>query len=209
MKRPVASLLFLAALALALGPGCALFSKGEQRSARYFSIELTSDLTRAVAPESNRDKGEPTPLYLGRVTGALHLEERLVFRSSPHEVGYYQDLRWMEPPERFLERQLARTLFEERGLHHVMGGAGPMLDVQLTALDEIRGPERLARAQVVARLRDHQTVLWEAAQTVERPIAETKDGDLAAATVEALGEAMKATIVLIADNVERELQEHR
>ena len=197
----------LCAITMSFAPGCALLSKGAQGNARYFSMDLAPGRPGAVATEAPGTRGSPSEMRLGRVTGAPHLEERLVFRGSDYEVGYYRELRWTEPPEVFLKRLLARVLFEERGLRQVVGGAGPTLDVQLTALDEVRGPQHLARAQVTATLHDEHVVLWEETLTVDHPIVE--GGDLGEATVEALGKALRVTVDRVAGRVVRELDERR
>jgi len=207
MNIPRAYTFILCAIIASFAPGCALFSKGDQGAARFFSINREPDRPGPLPANASEVRGEPLKLRLGRVTGVLHIEERLVYRESVHELRYYRERRWTEPPELFLERLLAHALFEERGIRHVVGGSGPTIDVQLTALDEIRAPRRLARVQVVARLHDEHLMLWEETLTVELPVIETKDGDLAVATVEALGKAMQAVVDQIAERVVRALEE--
>jgi len=182
-------------------PGCALLSKNQQDPVRFFSLVAAPG--RPAASEAPKEGAE---LRLGHVTGATHLEERLIYRDSAYEINYYRDLRWTEPPELCLKRWLARVLFEERGLTQVVGGASPTLDVQLTAFDEILSPNHLARAKVIVKLHDEHLVLWEETVTVERPIIEKKGDNQAVAAVEALGAALQAVVDLIADRVELELQ---
>ena len=205
--RGTGAILFCAISASCL-PGCALLSKGDLGAARFFSLERASGQSGAVPAQAPATRADLATLRLGHVTGALHLEERLVFRNSAHEIGYYRELRWAEPPALYLERLLSRALFEERGLRQVVGGAGRTLEVQLTALDEIRGPQRLARARVIARLHDEHLVLFEETMTVDRIVGES-DGDLGAATVKALGEALQAAVDRVADRVVRALEEQR
>lgn len=197
--------IFCCAITASFAPGCALLSKGDQGAARFFSLEWAPAQLGAVSTETPGVRGDLAKLRLGRVTGSAHLDERLVFRNSAYEINYYRELRWNEPPEVSLKRLLARVLFEERGLRKMVGGAGPTLDVQLTALDEIRFPKHLARAQVVASLHDEHLVIWEETLTMDRPVVEKADGDLVVATVEALGEAMQTAVDRVADRVEREL----
>ena len=207
MNTSRACALFLCAITASLAPGCgALSGKAEPGAPRFFSLGRAPDRPDGFAASPGAP-GDPAELRLGRITGAPHLEERLVFRNSADEINYYRELRWTEPPEEFLKRLLERALFEERGLRHVVGGAGPTLDAQLTAFDEVRVPQHLARAQVAARLHDDHLVLWEETLTVDRPVVERKDGDLAAATVDALGRAMQAAVDQVADRVLRKLEE--
>jgi len=208
MNTRSAAVSLLCAVAASTAPGCALLSKGDQGAARFFSLERASGRSGAGQAQAPATRADLAALRLGHVTGAPHLEQRLVFRDSAYEIGYYRELRWTEPPERYLERLLARVLFEERGLRHVVGGAGQTLEVQLTAFDEIRGPQRLARAQIIARLHDEHLVLFEETMTVDRVVGES-GGDRGVATVKALGEAMQAAVGRIADRVVRELEERR
>ena len=209
MNTPRACAIFLCAIIASYAPGCALLSKGDQGAARFFSLEWAPGRPGAVPAEIPGARGVAAELRLGHVTGAPHLAERVVFRDSLNEVNYYRELRWSEPPELGLKRLLARVLFEERGLQQMVGGAGPTLDVQLTAFDEIRSPVHLARAQVIARLHDEHVVRWEETLTVDTPVVERKDGDPAVATVEALGESMQAAVNRVADRVVRELKERK
>src|SRR4051812_5919368 len=89
--------------------GCALLSKSDVPTRRYFSPELLAPATRGVA-RSNAE------LKLGRVTASPSISERIMFRESIHEVGYYDDRLWTERPEAYLHRALTRVLFEEQGL---------------------------------------------------------------------------------------------
>jgi cholesterol transport system auxiliary component len=188
----------LAALAVA---GCALTSKSEPIAPRYFSPERPADSARVSA----KPAGVPLELRLGRVNGASHLDERLVFRDSDYELGYYEERRWTEEPADYLRRRLARVLFEERGLRHVVGGFGPTLEVELTAFEEIRAPRRIARVQMTARLQDGRLVRWEETLTIDQPIPENSKGDAADAMVAALGAALGAAVDRIADRVVSEL----
>ena len=205
MNTPRACAIIACAIMASVAPGCALLSKGDPGAARFFSLERAPDRPGATLAVASGSRGDPVELRVGRVTGAPHLEERLVFRGSAYEINYYRERRWTEPPELCLKRLLARVLFEERGLRHVVGGSGPTLDVQLTAFDEIRAPQRLVRAQVIASLHDEHLVLWEETLTMDRPIVDPKGGDPAVAMVDALGEAMQATVDRVADRVVREL----
>jgi ABC-type uncharacterized transport system auxiliary subunit len=205
MRDPRCTLVCFA-LALAVGSGCALLSKADSGSARYFRLER-EDGDPGVGPAAAPVRVEPAPaLRIGRVTGSQYLDEQLVYRASPMEVGYSRDLRWTEPPEVSMGRILAHELFEDRYLRHVVGGPGPSLDVHLAVLDEIRGPRRVARARILASLHDGRDVLWEATVTVDRQIEGSADGDLANATVEALGEAMQAAVEQVADHVVQALE---
>lgn len=199
---PPRALLVAAATVAAFGAGsCALLSKSAPIAPHYFSPERPGDVPRLARPLA----GPPVELRLGRVDGASHLEERLVYRDTASEIGYYRLRRWTEAPEQYLKRRLARVLFEERGLRQVVGGGGPTLEVQLTAFEEIRVPRRMARVQAIARLHDERIVRWEETITVDLPVVAGRYGDTADAVVEAIGRALRASVNRIADRVVREL----
>ena len=181
--------------------GCALLSKSAPILPRYFSPERPSDVPKPAPGLS----GPALVLRLGRVEGASHLEERLVYRDTASEIGYYRLRRWTEAPEQYLKRRLARVLFEERGLGQVVRGGGLTLEAQLTAFEEIRVPRRMVRVQVIARLHDERLVRWEQTITVDLPVVAAQSGDTADAVVEAIGRALRATVDRIADRVVREL----
>lgn len=209
MSPSRACALLLVLVTGALGPGCALLSKADPGGARYFSLVREPVGPKELPSGVPGERGGPAGLRLGRIRGATHLEDRLVYRDSTYELGYHAALRWTEPPQESLQRLLTRALFEERGLRHAVEGGGPTLDAELTALDELRGPPHVARAQVVVRLHDERRVLWEETITVDRPIADLEGGDPALETVEALGVALQTLVEQVADRAVRELETER
>jgi cholesterol transport system auxiliary component len=200
---PPAAPLLLAALAALLALGCALTSKSDPGVPRFFSPESSSEGTPRAAPAPA--SAPAAELRLGRVTGASYLDDRLVYRDSDYELGYYQERRWTEAPEQYLKRRLSRVLFEERGVRRVVGGAAPTLEVELVAFEEIRAPRRLARVRVVARLSDQRAVRWEETLTVDQPLAGVEQGDAADRMVAALGLALRAVVDRIGERVAAEL----
>ncbi|MFH1530003.1 MAG: hypothetical protein ABIK09_04605 [Pseudomonadota bacterium] len=209
MNTSLVRAIFVSVITASLASGCALLSKADSDAMRFFTLGVAIGRPGAPPDVAPGGRGEAAGLRLGSVTGALHLEERLVFRNSAYELGYYRELRWTERPEVCMERLLTSALFAGGRVQHLLGGAGPILDVQLLALDEILVPQHLARAQVIARLHDHHRVLWEETVTVDRPVASRLDGDLPLAAVEALDEALQAVVDQVADRVIRELAERR
>jgi cholesterol transport system auxiliary component len=193
--------LVLGGVTALLAAGCALTSKSDPIAPRYYSPERPGDTPKA-GPRSTTPSPE---LRLGRVEGSSHLGEMIVFRDSTYELGHYRERRWTEAPEQYLKRRLARVLFEERGLRQLVGGAGPTLEVELTAFEEIRVPKRTARVQVIARLHDQRLVRWEETLTVDQPVAARRSDDPVDPAVEAIGEALRAVVDRIADRVAREL----
>lgn len=187
-------------LAALLAAGCALTSKSEPVTSRYFTPERPGETARPAA----RPAGAAGELRLGRISDAAYLDDRLVYRDSDHEVGYYQERRWTEAPEQYLRRRLSRVLFEERGIVQVVGGGAVTLEVDLVAFEEIRAPRRIARVQVTARVHDQRSVRWAETLTVDQPVA-AAPGDGADAAVDALGVALRAVVDKIAERVVKEL----
>src|SRR4051812_29381315 len=124
MSAPRLPALLLCAIAALSASACALTSKSDPIVPRYFSPERPGEALRAGA----KPEKPLAELRLGRINSAPYLDERLVFRDSDHEFGYYEERRWTETPDEYLKRRLARVLFEERGLRHVVGGFAPTLE---------------------------------------------------------------------------------
>lgn len=192
----------LAALGFALSfSACALFSKGEIATRRYFSPELPA----STAP------GDPGPtsaeLRLGRVTARDSIAERIMFRESATEVGFYDDWVWTEKPEAYLRRGLTRVLFEEKGLRGVLRGTGPTLDVELLCFEEVKGPQHVARVQIAFSLNDQRTVSLQETASFERPIPETTAKAQGPAVAQALAEALRDAVYQVSERVVTRLAE--
>ncbi|HYJ08617.1 MAG TPA: hypothetical protein VEX18_06400, partial [Polyangiaceae bacterium] len=82
-----------------LQPSCALTSKADAMTPRYFNPQLAAVSRSQAAPR-------PFELRLGQVSSAAHLDERISFRINASEVGFYDDRRWTELPEAYLRRAL-------------------------------------------------------------------------------------------------------
>jgi cholesterol transport system auxiliary component len=185
--------------AACLVQGCALMSKGEARTPRYFSPAL--EAARAPAAE----RGERLDLRLGPVESAAHLEERIAYRVSDTELGYYDDRLWTEPPEQFVRRALESELFEKRAFRRVISGPGPTLDVEVLSFEELREGAPRARLTLLTRLRDERRVLLERTVSVEAPLAAGAE-DAGPALALAMANALASATQQIADQVGTELQ---
>src|SRR5258706_12526192 len=141
--------------ALLLQAGCALMSKSDPVVSRYFSPESAAKLAEPVAPPIAPNGLE---LRLGRVNAASYIRDKMVVRSSPYEVGYYEGRRWTEKPESYVRRALARALFDRRGVRQITYGAGTTLDVDLIAFEEVLKPEHVGRVELTYSLSDDHVV---------------------------------------------------
>lgn len=176
---------------------CALFSKAEPLVPRYFTPEGQLALPAAASPSVSGSQ----QLRLGSVRGGSQLRERVMFRSSAHELGYYDDRRWTERPETYLRRALARELFEVRGLVRVISGSAPTLEAELVAFEELLGPPHGVRMQVIVSLDDERTGSWQQTITVDEPAPIDANHAAADATVDALATALRKCVAQIAERV--------
>lgn len=177
--------------------GCALLSKGELGMRRFYTLDQVAPVARA--------KGEAlgAELRLGRVTAGACGSELMMVRQSPFEVRFDDERRWTERPEVSLRGALSRVLFEELGLRSLVGGAGPVLEVQLLEFEEVLGPSHVGRVTVTWSLSDERVVSAQRTLRVERPIATSAvEGDAVAA---AIGAAMREAVETMAREVVSEL----
>src|ERR1700687_2480512 len=144
--------------------GCALFSKGEASFPRYFSPDIPQSSSKPAAKRSGVE------LRLGRVSAGSYIGEKIVFRESKYEIGFYDDRLWTEKPEAYLRRALTRALFEEEGLRNVVSGAAPTLDVELVSFEEVKMPSHIGLVRIAFSLHDDRVVLMQQTMTVEHPI---------------------------------------
>jgi cholesterol transport system auxiliary component len=185
MKASVGLVLVLA--------GCALTSKSEVLDVHWYSPEsVKTQLTSATPAQAGPE------LELGRVWAGRGLREKIAYRDSAHEIGYHEDKRWTERPEVYVRREIARTLFEERGMRRSVSGNAPVLDVEVLAFEEVRSPTPAARIQVRVVVHDDRESLLEKTITVERAAASKDFGAL----VQAMAQALDA----VGDEVAREVQ---
>jgi cholesterol transport system auxiliary component len=178
-----------AMLLLTLG-GCALFSKSEPLSVRYY--------TPSPPPSGPTGAGSGIALRLGRVDAGTFLRERIAFQASAHELGFYETKRWTERPEAYLRRELTRALFEEAGASHVLSGPAPTLDVELLDFTELRGQAHAARVRLRAVVSDGRTVLFERTFTAEQQVADDDDFE---PVVAAMSKALSSAVSQLAQSV--------
>ena len=169
--KTLLEVLWVASVALAVN-ACALTSKAEVVDVRYFNPERIDPRIDRAAPAAAPQTTIPTlRLRLGRVSSGPNLRERIAYRNSAYELGYYEDLHWTERPEVYVRREFGRSLFETHALRRVLTGAAPTLDVELIAFDEVRlKASRVARIQLKVILYDDAGVIFEDTLTIDRPV---------------------------------------
>ena len=184
------------ALAACLLSGCAFFGKTDPLDARYYSAELSDAPAVKAAPASG------VPLRLGSISGATHLRERIAYRESEREVGFYEGRRWTERPESYLQRALSQALFEQRGMQRITSGIAPTLDVELTHFDELLGSPHTVRVRARVMLRDRRSTRFEHTFGADQEVK----GSEFVGVAEALSVALGRCVEQIADRVVAELR---
>ncbi len=171
---------------------CALLTKADPVVPRYFSPE-------SPAPGRTTPPATTTSLRLGRISGSAYLKERIVFRSSAHELAFYDDRRWTEHPEVYLQRGLETAFFELRGVHRALTDRAPTLTADLVEFEEVRGTAPSVHLRVTFALHDERTVYDEGSVAVDRalPPGESKTQPERAAA--AFGEALQDAVTQLVD----------
>ena len=179
--------------------GCTFFAKSEVAYPRFF----TPELAKLASPEESRQSR--LELRLGRVTAGSYISEKMVYRESSYEIGFYDYRLWTERPEMYLRRALERVLFEEEGLRSIVSGAAPTLDVELVGFEELKAPQHEALVRISFAVHDARAVLLQETLAVEQPIAKASSGREADAVAEALGEALRKAVYEVTGRVLKQL----
>jgi len=178
--------------------GCALLSKSDAFVARYFTPENAPMHADPAVPNG-------LELRLGRVNSAAYIKDKIVFRDSAYEIGYYEEERWTENPEVYVRRALQHALFDRRGIRQIVYGSGTTLDVDVIAFEEVLRPKHLGRVQLAYTMMDDRVVRFARSVAIDRPIANASGEASAAATVEALSAALVEAVDAVADQAAAEL----
>jgi cholesterol transport system auxiliary component len=186
--------------------GCAFMSKGEALSPRYFSPALEPAHAPSEPAAPSEAATAPPELRVGRIEPAAHLEERIAYRVSESELGYYDDRLWTEPPEQFVRRALESELFETHAFRRVVAGVAPTLDVEVLSFEELRQGSPRARLSLLITLRDERHALLERTISVEVPLATAPEGEEGRALAAAMSSALSRATKEIAQRVSAELE---
>lgn len=173
----------LAACLAGLGPG-------DPTTIRFFSA--------APAMEAGGERLEGLPaIRLRQVTAAAHLRERMVWRASDVEFGFYETRRWTEQPAVWVQRGLVAEL-AQHGVARTERANGLVLDVKLVGFEEVLAPHAARVAVDLSLSRAGAEVLLQ--RRVERAVAIGQDDSeavaraMATALGEVLGEATHAVV---------------
>ncbi len=142
-------------------------------------------------------------LHLDRVTSAAHLKERIAWRRSRVEYGYFEDRRWSELPERFVTREIEVELFERRGYQERRSVEDPTLSIDVTAFEEVIEPVPMALVELHVRLtRARGGTLFDGMCQGAVDVADDSGDALAKAMGKALRSATEQAIAPLLDAIE-------
>jgi ABC-type uncharacterized transport system auxiliary subunit len=145
---------------------------------------------------------------LGKVQAASHIQQRLVFRKDRVEVGYYDGLRWTDPPEHYLQRMLTKLLFEQARFARVVSGPATTLEATLLTFEELRGSPHLARAAVAISLYDDRMSRLEKTFSVDVEVSSaSSDGEDDEQHASALADALTTALIRAAEQIVAEVQQ--
>jgi ABC-type uncharacterized transport system auxiliary subunit len=137
-----------------LAAGCVARNAPEPR---FFRPEIpglqSSAVPLTVVPPST-PVASGRPLRIWAVGSAPYLRERIVWRSSPVEYGYYEQRRWNELPAVYVEDALISALRRTPGLVLADGLRDPTLKARVVGFEEVLAPQHLASVQVKVLLLD-------------------------------------------------------
>ena len=142
----------------------------------------------SAAPDAHVDGGSTLDLSgtlrLGRVRAADHLTNRMVWRVSDVEYGFYELARWTEAPREYL------------------GSDAHVLDAKLVGFEEDLSDGRHARVAVAFHLHRGGVVRWTATLESLVPIANDDRAQTAAAIRGALTDVVARASEIIAGRLE-------
>ena len=201
MKLSLATVVFASALSV----GCALTSKGDALAIRWYTPENTKTTLTSASPGAGVIPETAPQIELGRVSSGINLREKIAYRDSTFEQGFYDDKRWTERPEVYVRRELERVLFEEHGLRRALAAQAPALEVEVVSFEEVIGPGSVHSARITLKIvvHDERDSLLEKTDTVERPVDKNTKGFTG--VVQAMAQALDAAAEEVSADVQRVL----
>jgi len=181
-------------LVLALAAGCLARNAAEPRFYRPDSALLRDAYGGASA-------GRSEPAHIVRIRagdGESYMRERVVWRVSPVEYGFYEQRRWHELPTSYVERALEAAFRKSARVRLSDDLRVPSLRITVTAFDDVLAPTHVALVEATASLRDpHGQLLLERPFSAEVPIADDNPATMA----RAMGGALDVVATQIADAI--------
>jgi ABC-type uncharacterized transport system auxiliary subunit len=166
-----------------------------------------SAMLDAVVPdESDPPARGGFAIRLRRVQSESFLRERVVWRVSAVEYGFYEQRRWIDLPAHYVERALKTRLRETPGLRLTDDPRAAGLHVDVLAFDEVLKPAHEANVALAVELDDaaHGRLLT---RTFNVRIG--IENDEPASMAKAMGQALDDAVAQVADAVKLRVAEHR
>jgi len=181
--------------ALALS-ACALVQRPD--APRFFDPEPAAR-AETLADPAGVTRSVKVPVRLGAVRSSSYRRDRIVWRASDVELGLYEDRRWTDLPSHYVERALARELYERRGIGRPGAQPAVTLLADVVAFDDVVAPTREAYVAIfVSLVAPDQRPLLVREFTARSPIA---DGD-PASVARAMGVALDDCVGQVVSAVE-------
>jgi uncharacterized lipoprotein YmbA len=181
-------------LVLTLAAGCLARNAAEPR---FFRPDSTL-LRDAQGGDWPALSGLARVVRIRAVDGESYLRERVVWRVSPVEYGFYEQRRWHERPTSYIERALEAAFRKSARVRLSDDLRVPSLRITVTAFDDVLAPTHVALVEATASLRDpHGQLLLERTFSAEVAIADDNPATMA----RAMGGALDAVATQIADAI--------
>jgi ABC-type uncharacterized transport system auxiliary subunit len=173
---------------------------------RYYKLDITPTPVPAGPSTSASLRIEPF-----RTTSLLR-QDRIVYRPSPQEVGFYEYHRWAELPSETVTKAIADQLTSRHVFESVQISDGGESDYVLRgSIDRLQevdytGAVRV-QVSISAELEDpvRRQIIWSSAAPSERIVAK---GDVQA-VVAAMGQASQQSIARLMTDATKFVQLHR
>jgi ABC-type uncharacterized transport system auxiliary subunit len=171
----------------------------------YYKLNMPPAPSPTAPPASTAISLRIEPLR----SSSLVRQDRIVYRPSPEEVGFYEYHRWAEPPNNALTQALADQLTKRRVFRSVsISDNGKKADYVLTgSIDRLQevdyGGSVKAQVTISAALEDSQgQTIWSGAASSESAVAKR---DVQGVVV-AMGQASQQAIAKLSTDVTKAMQ---
>lgn len=152
----------------ALVQACALTNKADPLNLRYFAPPANDPPLRLNEARAQ----EPVTVRIDGVEAAAHLTEAIAYRKNEAELGYYEELRWTEIPNVYLERAVADALFRDGTLRRGLTDSAYRLALTLEAFEKLAYGQPRVRVVTRVWVGDDRVVLSEQRLVIEEPIGD-------------------------------------
>ncbi len=182
--------------------GCLFRAADSPRFYRPVSATLDATVEDEAAPPA----AGGIAIRLRGVRSEPFLRERIVWRVSEVEYGFYEQQRWIDLPAHYVERALRTRLRATPGLRLADDPRAATLHVDVLAFDEVLAPTHAASVALAVKLGDR-----EHGRLLERTFNARMDiGDGGPASMaNAMGQALDDAVAQVADAVRVSVQAHQ